>query len=58
MKAWLLSFVQTPAFEDDDDRRAAQLLRLVLSVCLVCILGYALATVLTPRLRLSLTSRA
>jgi two-component system cell cycle sensor histidine kinase/response regulator CckA len=44
MKAWLLSFVRTPAFEDDDDRRAAQLLRLVLSVCLACILGYALAT--------------
>jgi PAS domain S-box-containing protein len=44
MKAWLLSFLQTPAFEDDDDRRAAQLLRLVLAVCLVCILGYGLAT--------------
>ena len=44
MKAWLLSFIQTPAFEDDDDRRAAQLLRLVLAVCLLCIVGYALAT--------------
>jgi two-component system cell cycle sensor histidine kinase/response regulator CckA len=44
MKAWLFSFVQTPAFEDDDDRRAAQLLRLVLAVCLLCIIGYALAT--------------
>ena len=45
MKAWLLSFVQTPAFEDDDDRRAAQLLRLVLAVCLVSIVGYGVATV-------------
>ncbi len=44
MKAWLLSFIQTPAFEDDDDRRAAQLLRLVLAVCLLCIVGYGLAT--------------
>jgi len=44
MKAWLLSFVQTPAFEDDDDRRAAQLLRLVLAVCLLCIVGYGVAT--------------
>jgi PAS domain S-box-containing protein len=44
MKAWLLSFIQTPAFEDDDDRRAAQLLRLVLAVCLLCITGYGLAT--------------
>ncbi len=44
MRAWLLSFVQTPAFEDDDDRRAAQLLRLVLGVCLLCIVGYGLAT--------------
>jgi PAS domain S-box-containing protein len=44
MKAWLSSFVQTPAFEDDDDRRAAQLLRLVLAVCLLCIIGYGLAT--------------
>ena len=34
MKAWLASFIQTPAFEDDDERRAAQLLRLVLAVCL------------------------
>ncbi|HYP88547.1 MAG TPA: hypothetical protein VEQ59_10340, partial [Polyangiaceae bacterium] len=45
MKAWLLSFIQTPAFQDDDDRRAAQLLRLVLAVCLLSILGYALATI-------------
>src|SRR4051812_35044592 len=45
MKAWLFSFFQTPAFEDDDDRRAAQLLRLVLAVCLLCIVGYGLATV-------------
>ncbi|MES1186922.1 MAG: ATP-binding protein [Myxococcales bacterium] len=45
MKAWFLSFIQTPAFEDDDDRRAAQLLRLVLAVCLLCIVGYGLATV-------------
>jgi PAS domain S-box-containing protein len=45
MKAWLLSFIQTPAFEDDDDRRAAQLLRLVLAVCLLCIVGYGIATV-------------
>ncbi|RYZ07224.1 MAG: response regulator [Myxococcales bacterium] len=45
MRAWLLSFVQTPAFEDDDDRRAAQLLRLVLGVCIASIVGYALATV-------------
>ena len=45
MKAWLSSFVQTPAFEDDDDRRAAQLLRLVLAVCLLCIVGYGLATI-------------
>src|SRR6478752_518111 len=45
MKAWLLSFIQTPAFEDDDDRRAAQLLRLVLAVCLLSIVGYALATI-------------
>jgi two-component system, cell cycle sensor histidine kinase and response regulator CckA len=44
MKAWLFSFFQTPAFEDDDDRRAAQLLRLVLAVCLLCIVCYALAT--------------
>src|SRR4051812_24942817 len=44
MKAWLFSFIQTPAFEDDDDRRAAQLLRLVLAVCLVGIVGYGLAT--------------
>lgn len=44
MKAWLLSFFQTPAFEDDDDRRAAQLLRLVLAVCLLCIVGYLLVT--------------
>src|SRR6188768_3287491 len=44
MKAWLLSFIQTPAFEDDDDRRAAQLLRLVLAVCLLCIVGYGVAT--------------
>jgi PAS domain S-box-containing protein len=44
MKAWLASFIQTPAFEDDDDRRAAQLMRLVLAVCLVCILGYWAAT--------------
>ena len=44
MKAWFLSFIQTPAFEDDDDRRAAQLLRLVLAVCLLCIVGYGLAT--------------
>src|SRR5258706_6063982 len=44
MKAWLLSVVQTPAFEDDDERRAAQLLRLVLAVCLLCIVGYALVT--------------
>jgi two-component system, cell cycle sensor histidine kinase and response regulator CckA len=45
MKAWFLSFIRTPAFEDDDDRRAAQLLRLVLAVCLVSIVGYALATI-------------
>jgi two-component system, cell cycle sensor histidine kinase and response regulator CckA len=45
MKAWLLSFIRTPAFEDDDDRRAAQLLRLVLAVCLVAIVGYGVATV-------------
>jgi len=44
MKAWLRSFIQTPAFEDDDDRRAAQLLRLVLAVCLLCIAGYGVAT--------------
>jgi two-component system cell cycle sensor histidine kinase/response regulator CckA len=44
MKAWLASFIQTPAFEDDDDRRAAQLLRLVLAVCLVGIVFYWLAT--------------
>jgi two-component system, cell cycle sensor histidine kinase and response regulator CckA len=44
MKAWLTSFFQTPAFEDDDDRRAAQLLRLVLAVCLVGIVGYGVAT--------------
>jgi len=44
MKAWLLSFIQTPAFEDDDDRRAAQLLRLVLAVCILCIVGYGLLT--------------
>jgi two-component system, cell cycle sensor histidine kinase and response regulator CckA len=29
-----------PRFEDDDDRRAAQLLRLVLWVCLAAIVGY------------------
>src|SRR6185436_9455225 len=34
----------TPAFEDDDDRRAAQLLRLVLAVCLFFIVVYGLAT--------------
>jgi PAS domain S-box-containing protein len=45
MKAWLFSFVRTPAFEDDDDRRAAQLLRLVLAVCLVSIVGYGLSTI-------------
>jgi two-component system, cell cycle sensor histidine kinase and response regulator CckA len=45
MRAWLLSFFQTPAFEDDDDRRAAQLLRLVLAVCLVGIVGYGIATI-------------
>jgi two-component system, cell cycle sensor histidine kinase and response regulator CckA len=45
MKAWLRSFIQTPAFEDDDDRRAAQLLRLVLAVCLLGIVGYGLLTV-------------
>jgi two-component system, cell cycle sensor histidine kinase and response regulator CckA len=44
MNAWLSSFIQTPAFEDDDDRRAAQLLRLVLAVCLLCIVGYGVAT--------------
>jgi PAS domain S-box-containing protein len=44
MKAWLFSFFRTPAFEDDDDRRAAQLLRLVLAVCLLCIVGYGLVT--------------
>ncbi|MDF3067170.1 MAG: hypothetical protein K0R38_2771 [Polyangiaceae bacterium] len=44
MRAWLLSFVQTPAFEDDDDRRAAQLLRLVLGVCLLSIVAYGVAT--------------
>jgi PAS domain S-box-containing protein len=44
MKAWLLSFIQTPAFEDDDERRAAQLLRLVLAVCLLGIVGYGLLT--------------
>jgi PAS domain S-box-containing protein len=45
MKAWLASLIQTSAFEDDDDRRAAQLLRLVLVVCIVCIVGYWLATI-------------
>jgi PAS domain S-box-containing protein len=44
VKAWLASFIQTPAFEDDDDRRAAQLLRLVLVVCLLGIAFYLLAT--------------
>jgi two-component system cell cycle sensor histidine kinase/response regulator CckA len=44
MKGWLSSFFQTPAFEDDDDRRAAQLLRLVLAVCIVGIVGYGIAT--------------
>jgi two-component system cell cycle sensor histidine kinase/response regulator CckA len=44
MKAWLSSFIRTPAFEDDDERRAAQLLRLVLAVCLLGIIGYGLAT--------------
>ncbi len=33
-----------PRFEDDDDRRAAQLLRLVLLVCLVGMLGYGALT--------------
>src|SRR3954468_4245120 len=45
MNAWLSSFIQTPAFEDDDERRAAQLLRLVLAVCLLCIVGYGVATI-------------
>ena len=49
MKAWLISFFQAPAFEDDDDRRAAQLLRLVLAVCLVSIVGYALSTLDSDR---------
>jgi PAS domain S-box-containing protein len=44
MKAWLASLIHTPAFEDDDDRRAAQLLRLVLAVCILCIAAYWLAT--------------
>lgn len=44
MKAWLVAYSQTPAFEDDDDRRAAQLLRLVLAICVLSIVGYGLVT--------------
>jgi PAS domain S-box-containing protein len=44
VRDWLASFIQTPAFEDDDDRRAAQLLRLVLAVCLFGVVFYWLVT--------------
>ena len=40
----LAPLFRMPRFEDDDDRRAAQLLRLVLWVCLVAMVGYAALT--------------